>query len=60
MAGIRKVRGITTNIIVIIISQASNRKQIQIKWFTETVMKDRLEILAGFRKPTRAAGANWV
>lgn len=60
MAGILKVLGITTNIIVIIISQASNRKQTQIKWFTETIMKDRLEVWAGFWKPTSAAGASGV
>ena len=60
MAGILKVLGITTNITVITISQASNRKQIQIKWFTEIIMKGRLEIWAGFWKPTSAAGANGV
>lgn len=48
MAGILKVLGITTNIIVIIISQASNRKQIhKSRESTETIMKDRLRLLTG-------------
>lgn len=60
MVSIQKVLDISINIIVIIISQGSNRKQIQNKWFKERDNHEGqfTEIWAGFRKPTESAGAS--